>query len=66
MLTIIYISWKLLKRNFHHPVFFPIDTSSLYQPTKESLAFIKATLHFFVVSITCALFNVDGLANFQK
>ena len=40
--------------------------SSLYRTTKESLAFIKITLHAVVISITCALFNVDRLANFQR
>ena len=27
---------------------------------------IKATLHVFVTSIACALFNVDWLANFER
>ena len=45
---------------------FQLTFSSLYWTTKESLAFIKATLHAFVISITCALFNVDWLANFQR
>ena len=32
---------------------------SLHQTIKEFLAFIKTTIHTFVISITCALFSVD-------
>ena len=40
--------------------FFPqLTCFSLHRTTKEFLAFIKATVHAFVISITCALFNVD-------
>ena len=45
---------------------FQLTLFSLYWTTKESLAFIKATLHAFVISITCALFKVDWLVNFQR
>ena len=31
----------------------------LHETTKEFLAFIKATIHAFVISIACALFSVD-------
>ena len=31
---------------------------SLHQTAKEFLAFIKATIHAFVISIACALFSV--------
>ena len=34
--------------------------------TNEYLVFIKATVHAFAISITCTLFNVDWLANFQS
>ena len=36
---------------------------SLHQTTTEVLAFVKATIHAFVISTTCA-FSVDLLANF--
>ena len=37
---------------------------SQHQANKEFLAFIKATIHAFVILITCALFSVDWLADF--
>ena len=40
--------------------------SSLHQTAKEFLAFIKATVHAFVISNTCASLSVDWLANFQR
>ena len=47
---------RALKKTFSpSSVFF----FSLHQTTKEFLAFIKATIHALVISITCALFSVD-------
>ena len=37
---------------------------SLHQTTKEFLAFIKATIHAFVISIAWALFSIVWLAIF--
>ena len=37
---------------------------SLHRTTKKFLAFIKAFVNAFVVSIKCASFNVDWLAKF--
>ena len=39
---------------------------SLHQTTKQFLAFIKPTVHPFVISVTCAWFSVDWLTNFQR
>ena len=45
--------------NLDYPVFFfQLTPSSLYEQ-RRSLAFIKANLHAFVISIICVLFNVD-------
>ena len=43
---------------FHevHLLFFFL---SLHQLTKEFLAFIEATIRALVISIACALFNID-------
>ena len=51
---------EALKNKFLSPsFFFQLTRSSLHQTTKEFLAFIKPTLHVFVISVTFALFNVD-------
>ena len=56
---------EALKNKFSQSCFFP-TRSCLCRTTMESLAFIKVTLHAFVISITCALFKVDWLTNFQR
>ena len=47
--------------NAHHPDFLQLTRSSLYRTTKEFLAFVKGTLHAFVIAITCTLLNVYWL-----
>ena len=48
---------RALKIHFHHLLFFIFTIST--SKTKEFLAFMKATVNAFVISITCALFSVD-------
>ena len=38
--------------------FFQLTRLSLHRAMKEFLAFIKATVYDFIISIRCALFNV--------
>ena len=45
----------LKKIHFHYLLFFSL---SVHETNKEFLAFIKATIHAFVISITCT-FSVD-------
>ena len=54
---------RVLKIQFYHLLFFFL---SLHRTTKEFLAFMKATVHVFVISITCALFSVDWPKSVSK
>ena len=53
-----HINKKILARTFKKYIFTMSFFLSLHQTTKEFLAFIKATIHAFVISITC-IFSVD-------
>ena len=43
--------------------FLQLKNFSLHQIINEFIAFIKATVHVFIISIACTPFSVDWLAH---